>query len=677
MKKLTRLISFLIASALIAASLPLAILAKEENTPKEEVIYISLDHDGSVKEIYAVNVFELDEDGKIIDYGKYEAIRNMTGTESLEYADGTVTVDAKAGKLYYEGKLSSNIIPWNISIRYFIDGTEYTASEAAGKSGALKIEISITENEECAGDFFEGYALQTSFTLDTNKCKNIVADGATLANVGSDKQITYTILPGSGASISVTADVKDFEMSSISLNGVKLRLNIEIEDDKIDELISQIQTAIADIDDGTGKLQDGSKDLAEGAGALVEGADKLQGGIGELFTGSETLAGGLAEIVSNNKELKDGAWAAFEGICSAANTMLNAQLKESGIASVKLTPSNYSRVLNDLLKKLNADAIYDKAYATALAQVTKEVEANQDALYKGYIEQIAPEVYRTYIMSISQSLYEQVAASVFKNELLGMGFSEERADAMINEILEDGRISELVDKITDEQKETIISTALASLTDEQKKEIREGAVKTLTSAQKKEIRDGYIEQMMKSEEVTQQITDAVSAAVGTAATSITSLKGQLDNFSLFYDGLVEYTDAVEEAASGSQLISDNMSALFEGVSELSDGADELGIGANLINTGVNELKEGTSEFRDRTSNIDELISDMIDSVLSSSGDSGSEISSFISEDNVNVNSVQFVIKTPAIVAPAPAADVPPAEEKLNFWQKLLRLFGLY
>ena len=70
MKITKRIISFLIVALLVAATLPVSAFANQANTPKEEVVYVNLNSDGSVKEIYVVNIFELDADGKVIDYGK-------------------------------------------------------------------------------------------------------------------------------------------------------------------------------------------------------------------------------------------------------------------------------------------------------------------------------------------------------------------------------------------------------------------------------------------------------------------------------------------------------------------------------------------------------------------------------------------------------------------------------
>ena len=73
MKKLsTRITAAFLTAVLVITLLPVSVFAAQENTPKEEVVYINLNADGSVKEINVVNIFDLDKDGQIIDYGKYK-----------------------------------------------------------------------------------------------------------------------------------------------------------------------------------------------------------------------------------------------------------------------------------------------------------------------------------------------------------------------------------------------------------------------------------------------------------------------------------------------------------------------------------------------------------------------------------------------------------------------------
>lgn len=676
MKHIKKIISVLLAALLVVGILPMSAFAVSENTPKEEVVYINLNADGSVKEINVVNIFDLDADGKIVDYGKYESIRNMTSTDKIGYNNETITVDAKAGKLYYEGKLSSNVMPWNIAIQYYMDGKEYKASEIAGKSGNLKITINITENTDCTGNFFEGYALQASVTLDTKKCTDIQADGATIANVGSNKQLTYTILPNKGTDIEITAKVSDFEMSAIAINGIKLNLAIEIDDSVIQKKIDEIIGAVKDLDDGASELNSGAKDLYDGSSLLKDKVGELYTGVGALTSGAGDLSSGLTAITSQNQELLDGAYEAFKGLCSASETILNAELTQNGLPTVKLTPETYAAVLTELLKTMDADAVYDAAYNKALAEVTAQVEAQADALYAGYVEQNADAIYLAYMQSQADTLYAQVAAQAVLEQLMANGYTEQQAVAYLQTAEGQALVAQAVSAMTDEQKQQIITTAVSNLTDEQKTQIKAGAVASLTDEQKTQIKNGYIDQMMKSKEVTDQITAAVAAA-DTAAASVTELKGQLDNYSLFYEGLKSYTSAVSDAANGANTLKLNIDTLYTNVGTLKTSVGELNDGVKALYDGTTTLKDGTGEFVKETDGIEDEVGGKVDSMISEATGSDAEITSFVSDENTNVDAVQFVIQTEAIEMAEVVNAQPVVAEKLTFWQKLLRLFGLY
>ena len=155
-----KLPAFMLAAGLAVSTLsPLTVWAAEANTPKEEVVYINLNGDGSVSEVNVVNIFDLTADGRIIDYGHYDSVRNMNTVDPIQYSNDTITVDASKGKLYYEGKLTDTSIPWHIDIHYYLDNKEYPAEELAGKSGALKITVSIRQNTSDQRSFFDSYAL--------------------------------------------------------------------------------------------------------------------------------------------------------------------------------------------------------------------------------------------------------------------------------------------------------------------------------------------------------------------------------------------------------------------------------------------------------------------------------------------------------------------------------------
>ena len=93
--------------------------------------------------------------------------------------------------------------------------------------------------------------------------------------------------------------------------------------------------------------------------------------------------------------------------------------------------------------------------------------------------------------------------------------------------------------------------------------------------------------------------------------------------------------------------------------------------------GTGELKDGTSTMREETSGMDSEINDRIDDLLNSITGGNMELSSLVSEKNENIESVQFVIQTESIHLAEVEATIEESPENFNFFQKFLRLFGLY
>ena len=660
-------------SVLLICSLAVPVFAGTTPSEKEEVIYIMTDASGKVTDMEAVNIFA---GGDITDYGDYSDVKVLNTTDQITQDGNKITLSSDAEKIYYQGTMKTTVMPWNISIKYFLDGKEYSADDIAGKNGSLEIRFSVSKNASCKGSFYDDYALQASFTLDTNLCRNISASGATIANVGSDKQLTYTILPGKGINTSITADVTDFEMEPAAINGVRLNMDVDVDDAELMDKVDEITSAISSTNDGASEVRDGMGNLYNATGTLNDKVSELNSGVGALANGAADLYSGLSSITASNDSLTGAAYTAYEGICNAATAALNAQLTANSMDTVTLTPSNYSGVLMDLLGKMDADTVYNEAYQAALQQVTSQVEAQADTLYRGYIDTQANSIYLTYVSSQADTLYAQVAAQAVYEQLIQSGYTEEQANMYLQSEEGQAAVAQAVSNMTDEQKTQILNGAVAQLTDEQKEQILQGAVASLTDAQKGQIRDTYIQQMMASDDVTSQLNAAVQA-VSSAAAQVSSLKGQLDNYGAFYQGLLNYTAAVSDAAAGANTLKLNMDTLYSNTRTLKISVGELNKAVGKLYDGTEELANGTSEFVDKTSDMDTQISDEINSITSSITGNDDEVVSFVSDKNTNVDSVQFVIKTSLIEKAESAAAEGAKEETLTFWQKLLRLFGLY
>ncbi len=266
------------------------------DVPKEEVVYAALTPEGALDTVDVVNIFDLAEAAQITDHGDYASVRSMTTTDQIDYDGGTAVIDAGPGRLYYEGRMTDPALPWLVSLTYELGGEEIAPADLAGQSGELAIHLTVEKDPDCPGTFFEDYGLQAVITLDTARCRNIDAPGATAANVGGDKQLTYTILPGAGADITVTADVTGFEMDGVALNGVLMAMDLSLDTEGMTEELTPLTGAVAELDTGASDLASGAADLASGAAELQTGLAGLNGQTAALTEGSAALLTGLQQL---------------------------------------------------------------------------------------------------------------------------------------------------------------------------------------------------------------------------------------------------------------------------------------------------------------------------------------------------------------------------------------------
>ena len=541
-----RVSALALAGCLLAGSSLPAFAAA--SAAKEEVIYANLTASGAVTGVYAVNSFSVQAGDTVADHGSYTAVRNMTTSDAVEQSGDTVTVHVtEDGKLYYEGTMdAATALPWVVKLTYTLDGAEISPDERGGKSGALSIRLQVT------------------MSLDTELARNISAPGATVANVGSKKQLSYILLPGADSDVTVTADVTDFVMEAVSLNGVRLNLNLDLGDMDLTGMLEQ--------------LQSGSVQLDDGANALADGIAQVQAGIDTLNGNSGALTGGSARVRAALTQMQT----ALNGISASTdelNTLLDASTQiRDGIAR-----------LDEGAAQLEQQVSFE-AYKAILKENGLDLDVVKDGNAKA-IQQLQGMVW----------MMPQL-----KDVILLLQGSTANIDAM----------------------QTYLDTV-----------------------------NGGIAQLHEGSSTLNGSYGEFDAGVRQLAGVLT---GMLGNLSVL-------TDGVNQLAAQYVQLDDGLNAYTDGVAQLKAGVAQLAEGAS-------QLTGGTGELRSSVSGID--MGAQLDGLLNSlSG--GGEVQSFTSAENTEVGAVQFALQTTAITAPTPAAQPEPAAVTLTFWQKLLKLFGLY
>lgn len=637
---------------LIPSAIP---VSASETTGKEEVIYIMSDAGGSVNGVYAVNIFGK---GDVTDYGDYTDVKLLNTNDTVTVDGDKITFSTDSEKAYCQGTLTYAEIPWNISIKYFLDGKELTPEEIAGKSGSLEIKFKIEKNNKCRTDFYDSFALQAAFTLDTKICSDIKADGATIANIGSSKQISYTVLPGKGIDTSITANVKHFEMPAASINGVKMNLDIEIDDSEITDKVTELHDGIEIIDDGANQLFDGSGELKDGGSSLKSGSSTLSDGVQSLDSGITKLSNGIINLQSGLNAL-------------------NAQSDNltSGSSQVKSALSEIQSSLNavstdtDNLKTLTAASGEIQTGITDLKNGAKEIKDNLG--------------------------YAQYKAAMSANGLDIDALSSGNAQAIENLNAQIAELNTALLQIQGipgyENQSALLQSQIYQLSlTVQLLQANNGAIYG-TEQYLNSLSDGISQLysgLAELEKSYSQFDKSISNLADTLSTmlvNVSKLSDGINKLSAQYSeldgGINAYTSGVDkivkgysQLTSGAQGLAQGSKTLVEGSRTLDSSVSDLYDGIAELCDGAGKLSDGTGELKGKTSGMDEEIENKIDDILSSIRGSDSETVSFVSEKNTSVRSVQFVIKTDPIEIPETEEAEEPEEEKLSFWRKLLNLF---
>ncbi|MDO5118272.1 MAG: metallophosphoesterase, partial [Eggerthellaceae bacterium] len=253
---------------------------------KAEVVYSTLDTKGNLVASYVVNQFDIKAPGRVVDYGDYEIVKNLSTEAALARQDGATIFDAvDCGVFYYEGDSTTLELPWDVEIEYWLDGERYTdPAELGGKSGALEIRLTTTKNPNVNSAFYDCFLQQITFTLPGDLCTNIEADeGATIASAGKDRTIAFAVLPGHDAYCTVRADVHDFTMGGIQIAALPYESAITMPD------TSNVTSGFQQLVDAVALLKGGASDLSSGASQLAYGTSQLSDGLSMLDTEQITM----------------------------------------------------------------------------------------------------------------------------------------------------------------------------------------------------------------------------------------------------------------------------------------------------------------------------------------------------------------------------------------------------
>ena len=648
-RKLSVLLSIFLCVALCISTLGLAADSTGDGEPAatdapedaattpsdgpEEVIYARLDASGDPQDAYAVVALTLTEDGTATHYGRYTAVSNLTDTSPIDYRSGIVTLEADAGRYYYQGTLRSAKMPWNIEISYTLNGSEIDPDELGGRSGELGVNINTSVNSGFDPYFTENYMLQISVTLDASLCENISTRNGTVASAGSDKTITFVVLPGGEGDVGFTADVTDFEMGGFTIAAVPYSMDSMMDMSELDGItsgIDQLTGAITQLTSGASAINDGAGALSENSATLTDASDQIESALRQIADGLQGYD--LSSMTEGLDQLQQ---------LPAAFTQVAAALSQAGDGLIELY-GGYDQIADGLHQAVDMIGEYLPGGGTG--------EGDEGDTGGGDGGNTGGGMDMTQMLAMANIIY--------------------RAGYMNGWVAAGGEGEPNVPTLDMDDLLAII-----------------GGTGSGTSGNGGDTGGGDGTTTQSPIEMLRQAADGLDMLNGylyQAAEGMYTMSDEMMNaaieLSSGLEGMTDFdTSAITELQDGMLQLSDSYEQFNSGLKSYTDGVDQLSEGMNTYTSGMYALNSETQGIPDM---IDELLGTGGDEDAedgeNADGEDGTGVVSFLDERNTDTASVQFVISTDGISAPEqPVEDQPKAESQgffTDLWDKIVALF---
>ena len=640
------------------------IIDKVGKGEKDETVYVIAGSDGSPEKIIVSEWLKNTEKAaKLEDSSELKNIKNVKDNAKYVIDKDNMKVWTAEGKdVYYQGEIDKKL-PVDISVSYTLDGKNVSAKELAGKSGRVTIKYSYKNNEARTVNIdgqsltmYVPFSVVTGLVLDDKAFSNVEVTNGRVINDGKRNIVMGFALPGMKENLGdaanslnlpdtfeVTADVKNFSIET-SISVVSSELFANISSDKVSSL-DGIKSQLDEFANSANKLVDGSSQLYDGLGTLLEkageiktgtlklyrgavslndGAKQFVAGTDELYKGTGELNEGLQALSSKSEQLNNGAAQIFDSLIAQANTELSVR----GLGAVSMTKDNYSSVLTSIIKNMDEGNV--RAIATQKARQTVEAQVHQNEA------------------QIAAVVTEKIKEQVLQNVLNASGIS------MTVEAYKNALASGTIPASVAQQIDNVVAAQMSS----------EQVQSTIQAKVSAEI-NNQIEQAMNSPAVVKGIEEAVAKAKS-GASSLTALKGQLDKYNQFYQGLRQYTEGVDKAAKGSKKINYGVGQLAEkskelqagaatleaGIKALMAGGDKFVGGVSQLNYGAKTLSEGMNRFnKEGVQKIVELFNGRFGELsarLKAMSDMAKSYDNFAGKTEGTKSNVKFVYKTSSI-----------------------------
>ena len=257
---------------------------------KSETVYVNLNPYGVPTLTQVVNGYRLTGPSKITDYGNYTNITNLTNHTEPTVNGDEITFDVDGtNTFFYQGTVDHVETPWNINIKYKLNGAEVKAEDCAGASGMVETIIEVTPNENVSDYLKNNFFLQLSTSFDMSKMIGVEAEDAVVVDLGATRQLTFMAMPGESATFVIRGGSNCYEASGLSVVMAPLKM-------------SALDT-VSDLADAKDRMADGFDAADVALDLILQNNSSIQNSLSGLTGNLSTLKSALVQMRKDNANI--------------------------------------------------------------------------------------------------------------------------------------------------------------------------------------------------------------------------------------------------------------------------------------------------------------------------------------------------------------------------------------
>ena len=248
-------------------ALSMSALAEVQKPRYHENYYALLSPTGEFKKGALVREYETKGYSSLTDYGTYENVKNLSNSVAVQSNGNQHTLDLSKGNvdsLFLEGETAEpySLLPWNIQIRYELNGLEVQPETLAGEKGLVKIHVQFKKNPNAQDYAAKNYVMMARSSFNAEDILSLKAEKAQVVSLGEKKEVIFVLLPGEEDDFTIEVGSNSFSFSGLQFQMAPLRS-------------SQVEK-ITDLREAKEESEDSYRALKDAGNSLLDSLDASQ-----------------------------------------------------------------------------------------------------------------------------------------------------------------------------------------------------------------------------------------------------------------------------------------------------------------------------------------------------------------------------------------------------------------